>query len=134
MDPWLNSLENELQNTSKAGSTFRINVLKNGPGTLRQRLLGFEQERHYNRLGPATACVVFQDSDIGYFMLTSIDGQPQAVILDDKPGAECPEVLPLEEEYEYGPEQSDLNIRPLRSAYEPPAYLWKESSLPTFVN
>lgn len=133
MHPWLNSLENELQNTSTTGSTFRINVLKNGPETLRERLLDFEQERRYNRLGPVTACVVFQDSDIDYFMLTSIDGQPQAVILD-KPDAECPEVLPLEDEYEYGQEQNNLDIRPLRSAYEPPASLWEELSFPNFVN
>lgn len=133
MDPWLKSLEKELQNTSTTGSTFRINVLKNGPGTLRERLLDFEQERHYNRLGPVTACVVLEDSDIGYFMLTSVGGQPQAVILD-KPVAESPELLPLEDEYHYGPDQSNLAIGPPRSAYEPPASLWEPSSLPTFVN
>lgn len=131
MDPWLNSLEDELQSGSNTGSTFRINVLKKGPETLRERLLCFEQESHYNRLGSVTACVVFDDLDIGYFMLTSIDGQPQAVILDKQ---ECPEAVPLEEEYEYGPERSDLNNRTLRPAYEPPASLWKELSLPTFVN
>lgn len=133
MDPWLKSLENELQNTGTTGLTFRINVLKNGPGTLRERVLGFEQDRHYDRVGPVTACVVMQDSDIGYFLLTSIGGQPQAVILD-KPGAEFSEDLPLEDEYHYGPDQSNLAIGPPRSAYEPPASLWGESSLPTFVN
>lgn len=133
IDPWLRSLENELQNTSTTGSTFRINVLKNGPGTLRERLLAFEQERRYNQLGPVTACIVLQDPDLGYFMLTSVAGQPQAVILD-KPCAEFPEVLPLEDEYQYGPDQSNLAIGPPRSAYEPPASLWGQSSLPTFVN
>lgn len=133
IDPWLKSLENELQNTSTTGSTFRINVLKNGPGTLRERLLAFEQERRYNQLGPVTACMVLQDSDLGYFMLTSVAGQPQAVILD-KPSAEFPEDLPLEDEYHYGPDQSNLAIGPPRSAYEPPASLWGQSSLPTFVN
>lgn len=133
MDPWLKSLESELQNTSTTGSTFRIKVLKNGPGTLRERLLGFEQERHFNRPGPATACVVLEDSDLGYFMLTSVGGQPQAAILD-KPGFETPEVLPLEDEYQYGPDRSTLHIGPPRSAYEPPESLWAKSLLPTFVN
>lgn len=133
MDPWLKSLENELQNTSTTGSTFRINVLKNGPGTLRECLLGFEQERHHDRLDPVTACLVLEDPDLGYFMLTSVGGQPQALILD-KPEAESSEVSPLEDEYQYGPDQSNLAIGPPRSAYEPPASLWGQSSLPTFVN
>ncbi|MCJ1468524.1 hypothetical protein MMC07_007153 [Pseudocyphellaria aurata] len=133
MDPWLKSLENELQNTSTTGSTFRIKVLKNGPGTLRERLLGFDQERPFKQLGPATACVVLDDSDLGYFMLTSVGGQPQATILD-KPGVETPEVLPIDDEHQYGPDQSTLHIGPPRSVYTVPESFSANSLLPTFVN
>ena len=134
MDPWLTSLENELQNSSTKGATFRINVLQNGPGTLRERIIfDLEPDRHDRRLGPVPACMALQDPDLGYFMLTSIAGQPQAVIFD-KPFDDFLENLPLEDEYQYGPDESSIAIGPPRSAYEPPASLWDQSSLPTFVN
>lgn len=132
-DSWLHSLENELQNTSNTGSAFRINVLKNGPGTLRERILDFGQENRVDHVDSAIACVVLQDSDIGYFLLTAVAGQPRAATLD-RPDGETLETFPFDEEYQYEPDKSMLAIGPTRSPYEPPKSFWALSSLPKFFD
>lgn len=133
LEPWLQSLENEFQNTSNTGSAFRINILKNGPGTLREQILNFVEEEESHQAEYVTACVVLEDSDMGYFLLTSIGGQPQAVTLD-KPDVELSELLEEDDDYEYKPDETALVIRAARSTYQPPASLWAQSSLPTLVD
>lgn len=133
LDPWLQSLENELQNTSNTGSAFRINILKNGPGTLREQILDFEPEDHSDQLDYATACMALQDSDLGYFLLTSVGGQPQAVTLD-KPSSQLSELLEVDDDYQYESDETALAIGPARSTYQPPASLWAQSSLPSFID
>ena len=132
-DPWLQSLENEFQNTSNTGSAFRINILKNGPGTLREQIVDFEPEDQLDQFDYATACVVLQDSDIGYFLLTSVRGQPQAVTLD-KPGAPLSEIFEVHDDYQHDSDETALAVGPARSQYQPPASLWAQSSMPKFID
>ncbi len=132
--PWLPCLENELQNTGNNGSNFRIQLLKNGPGTLRERLLEFEPRKYSDQADFPTACVVMQDSDIGYFMLTYIGGLPQAATLD-KPGITKSEIYTSDyEEDDYESDQNFLAITHTRSAYQPPESLWEKSTLLTFFD
>lgn len=135
LDPWLQRLENEFRNTSATGSSFRMNVLQDGPGTLSEKILEFKPTTFSEQADSPTACVVLQDSDIGYFLLTSAGGHPQAATLD-KPGVFKSEIYTSdldEEDYSYDPEQNLHAIAPVRSAYQPPESFWAQSSLPAFL-
>lgn len=136
LDPWLQGLQSELRNTSVTGSGFRMNVFRNGPGTLCEKILQFEPIIFSEQADSPTACVVLQDSDIGYFLLTSAGGQPQAATLD-KPGVLVSEIYTSdldEEDYSYNPEQNVLATAPIRSVYQPPESFWTQSSLPAFLD
>lgn len=136
LDTWLHGLQSELQNISVTGSSFRIKVLRDGPGTLSEKILEFEPTIFSEQADFPTACIVLQDSDIGYFLLTSAGGQPQAATLD-KPGVLISEVYTSdldEEDYNYNPEQNVVALAPLRSAYQPPESFWTQSSLPAFLD
>lgn len=136
LNPWLQGLQSELRNTSVTGSSFRMNILRDGPGTLREKILEFEPIIFSEPADSPTACVVLQDSDIGYFLLTSAGGQPQAATLD-KPGVLISETYTSdldEEDYSYNPGQNVLAIAPIRSAYQPPESFWTQSSLPAFLD
>lgn len=130
LETWLHNLEAELQNNSGAGATFRINVFRNGPGTLRERVLQFDKDNRHSWASDPTACLVFQDSDLGYFLLTSAGGQPHAITFD-KPNLGFSEPFPAKED-DIHPDPSLLDFDPPREAYQPPASLWAQPSLSTF--
>ncbi len=132
LDPWLQTLENELQG-SGVGTPFRIDVFKSGPGTLRERLILFKKAQLSDTEIDTTACVAFQDSDIGYFLLTTVADQPQAVTLDI-PDLQLAKVLDGDAGSFYEEEETLLAIGPARSAYEPPSTFWQESTLTNFLD
>ncbi|KAL8786378.1 MAG: hypothetical protein Q9213_002794 [Squamulea squamosa] len=143
INPWIKRLEDELQNPSTAGANFRLNMLRESSGTLRERILRFGQDRftsyHTDLSSASNACIVLHDSDLGYFLLTSTNDNthPQAAILD------IPKALPFtikqetlfDDELEpiYPDHDSEANLglttHVARSAYEPPATFWNHSSL-----
>ncbi|KAL8726290.1 MAG: hypothetical protein Q9181_006114 [Wetmoreana brouardii] len=139
LDPWINRLEEELQNTTTAGTDFRFKVLRETAMTLRERILGFDQDRFssdYARSSHfATACVVFHDSDLGYFLLTSTDcnAQPHAATLDLPKSAIIKAETPFDDYYSnpyaYPEDDALLTSHIARSAYEPPSTFWNTSSL-----
>ncbi len=132
LNPWLQTIENELQG-SGVGTPFRIDVFRNGPGTLQERMLLFKKDQPPSMDIGTTACVVFQDSDLGYFLLTTVDGQPQAATLDI-PDVRLIKALDDDAESFYDEEANLLAIGPARSAYQPPASFWQESSLTNFLD
>lgn len=129
--PWLQTLENELQG-SGVGTQFRIDVFRSGPGTLRERILLFKRDQVSSTDTAPTACLVLQDSDLGYFLLTAVDNQPQAATLDT-PDTQL-KGLDDGGELFYEQEANLLAIGPARSAYEPPSSFWQESALTTFLD
>ena len=131
LEPWLQTLENELQG-SGVGTRFRIDVFKSGPGTLRERVLLFKRDQVCSTDIVPTACVVLQDSDLGYFLLTAVDDQPQAATLDT-PDTQL-NALDDDAKSFYEQETNLLAIGPARSAYEPPSSFWQESALTTFLD
>lgn len=133
LDPWLETVQKEYQNISTDGTEFRINILRNGQGTCRERILYLEGAGPDESSGPTTACVVLEDSDLGYFLLTCSDEQPHAVIFD-QPNVGLPELFPLKDEEDYRLDQDTLALGPVRSAYQPPASFWAPSSLTTFFS
>lgn len=132
LEPWLQGLENEFQNNASAGASFRMMAIKNGPGTLQERILDYDENVGSISARVSTACVLFQDSDIGYFLLTFVGGQPRAAVLEQR-SQELPETSTLNDEYDYQSELNTLGLSPARSIYQPPVSFWTESSLPISV-
>ena len=131
LDPWLQSLESEFQNASVDGTQFRVNVLRSGLETLRERVLRFPPPSQIGSVNVTTACVVLEDSDLGYFLLTASAEQPYAVVFD-RPITEPLELSQFQDDYQAN--QSTLTLGPVRSVYQPPASLWTPSELPTYFD
>lgn len=131
LEDWIQTLESELQSTASVGTAFRMEIISNGPGTLREQILDFQNE--HNAYHSPTAAVILQDSDLGYFLLTEINGVPQAVLLD-KPDVVVEEDLMIETTYYVPREVSVPVLGPPRQPYVPPSSLWEKSALPQFVN
>ena len=132
LEPWVRNLELELQNTANASTAFRINVLANGSGTLRERILDFRQERE-RQANETTAAVILQDSDLGYFLLTALGSIPYAAVLD-KPDLPPSNELDMTTTDELVRDVGVLALGPTRSSYVPPTSLWSRSLLPGFVD
>ena len=133
LDPWLETVEKEFQNASTDGAEFRFNILRNGPGTLQEHILKLESPEPGGSIRPTTACVVLEDSDLGYFLLTCADEQPHAVIFD-QPNIDLLDRYSFKDEEEYRFDREVLKYGPVRSAYQPPASFWAPSSLTTFFS
>ncbi|KAL8978349.1 MAG: hypothetical protein Q9205_006036 [Flavoplaca limonia] len=144
LDHWIKRLEDELQNPTTAGANFRLNMLRESSGTLRECILRFDQDcfmgNQISSSPSANACIILYDSDLGYFLLTSTnhDTHPQAATLD------MPKSFTIKQEpfSDDGLDYADLHIdsndstadlglttHVARSAYEPPSTFWNESSL-----
>ncbi|KAL8829133.1 MAG: hypothetical protein Q9191_002184 [Dirinaria sp. TL-2023a] len=132
LEPWVRNLELELQNTANASTAFRINVLANGSGTLRERIIDFRQEQG-GQASATTAAVCLQDSDLGYFLLTMLGGIPHAAELD-KPNISSPNELEMTTTAILEQNVDILAHGPTRSPYVPPASLWARSMLPEFLD
>ena len=138
LDPWVQSLERELRSNENVGAPFRMDIIKNGPGTLRERILTFSHEQDLASGSSVVACLVFEDSDLGYFMLAPVNGEPKAAILENlQPEPE----VPIEDEDEDEDEESTrsmleidtLRLRgPAREVYQAPQIFFQDSSLPGF--
>lgn len=133
LDPWLETVQNEFQNDGTDGTEFRFNIFRNGPGTFRERILDLEGLGPDNSNGPTSACIVLEDLNLGYFLLTYSDEQPHAVIFD-QPKVGSPDLFPARHDEDYRFDQHALTFGPARSAYQPPASLWAPSSLSNFFS
>lgn len=134
MEPWIQSLQSELQSSANVGTEFRIDIITNGSGTFRERVLNFQQD-HQPTVQKSTAAVIFQDSDLGYFLLTALNGVAQSVLLD-KPDTAVEEELRAQTTYDLPRARatSTLVTGPARQSYVPPSSLWERSTLPQFFS
>ncbi|KAI4203093.1 MAG: hypothetical protein LQ350_002141 [Teloschistes chrysophthalmus] len=140
LSPWITRLEEELQNSSTAGTDFRLKVLRETMGTLKERIIHLDQDRFYNmedEASPsATACIALYDSDLGYFLLTATENNnhPHAASLD------VPKSVLMKSEaafddfdtpfaYPEDPSSTLFTTHIARSAYEPAGAFWNGSSL-----
>lgn len=137
LDPWVQSLEQELQSNESLGAPFRMDIIKNGPGTLREKMLTFSHEQDLVSDSSVAACLVLEDSNLGYFLLAPVNGEPKAAILEKPP----PEpVVPFEDEDEEAsfksmPAMDTLSLRgPAREIYQAPQIFSRGSSLPDFFD
>ena len=140
LSPWLEKLDQELQNQSTEGSQFRLDIARNTTGTLREQILHFDHDRFSGSAGGkanlanANACIVLQDLDIGYFLLTSIcnSTSPQGANLD------LPKPAYIKSESHFDPYEGNENgpviFGPARSPYEPHPIFWAQSSIPFMLS
>lgn len=137
LDPWVQSLEQELQSNESLGAPFRMDIIKNGAGTLRERMLTFSHEQDLASNSSVAACLVLEDSDLGYFLLTPVHGEPKAAILE-KPRPEPAVAFEVEEEeesFKSVPDIDRLSLRgPAREIYQAPQIFFRGSSLPDFFD
>ena len=135
LSPWTERLENELNGSVSTGSAFRMEVFTEGSRTLRERII-YQPSAKGAENSPSeffTGCIVLQDSDLGYFLLTAAGEQPYAITFD-LPDSELPQEVNGFHEPEYEPDMKVLAIGPPRAAYQPPASLWSPSTLPNFLD
>lgn len=125
--PWLQGLEGELQSSNGAGSALRLDVLTQGSGTLREWVLPIEQRDEDGPRTGVVTCVVLQDSDIGYFLLTTVGEQPQAATLDH-PSDQLNRIIDDSPHRDFEPEMKFLALGPTRAAYQPPMSLFEDPS------
>ncbi|KAF1835604.1 hypothetical protein BDW02DRAFT_522689 [Decorospora gaudefroyi] len=127
LESWIRKLENELSQPQTDGSSFRLGrVLESANSTVEQYL----QRRVSGQVADqdVTSAVVIEDGNIGYLLLTTVDGEPQVAFLD------APEEgLPTEEELaEYmavaGPNKE------VREAWQPPKELYEPFDLLGSIN
>ena len=134
LDSWVQSLEQELHSNECHGAPFRLDIIRNSAGTLRERILSFNHEDSDDVVDKtANASLIFQDSDLGYFLLTSVGGQPQAATFD-WPSPDMVSTPDEEEDESYMPQMDALALGPARSAYQAPASLWEVSAMPSFFD
>ncbi len=126
-------LEEELSGIEEAGTDFRINLFLDGIRPAIQHLvcLPREQQDRSHSSPSLASCIVLQDSDIGYFVLTTDEGQPHAVTLLE------PESIMHNGDssvnQSLGAGSTDHVIPESRSAYQPPQVFWSGSALPSFT-
>ena len=133
LDPWVRSLEKELQSNENVGAPFRMEIIRNGPRTLREKIMSYDPDRDTDSDPSVTACLVFQDSDLDYFVLTAVNGVAQAVTLDQPD----PEIMSAPEDNgndTYIPEMNLFTPGPPRKTYQAAQVFFDDSSLPSFIN
>ncbi len=133
-DPWLQSLEKELKSVDSTGSAFRLDVFRHGPGTLRERVLSINYEPEFEPLpnSKVPSCIALEDSDLGYFLLTTHNDHPLAATLD-RPLPFPVRDLEFEEDEGNLPDLKGLAIGPVRSAYQPASAFYTASEVIALV-
>ena len=129
-DPWLQSLEKELKSAHSTGSAFRLDVFRHGPGTLRERMLSVNHDSEDEHLpnSRVPSCIALDDSDLGYFLLTTYNDHPLAATLDRPLPLPAHDPESDEDESDL-PDLKALAIGPARSAYEPAGAFYSPSEL-----
>ncbi|EDU39839.1 hypothetical protein PtrSN002B_004757 [Pyrenophora tritici-repentis] len=122
MEPWIRNVEKELSQPQTLGSPFRLDRVLEAANTsvercLQRRVNGDVAEQE------VTSAAVIEDGNIGYILLTTVDGEPQAVLLD----APEDDVISQEELARYMT-LSSPNTE-VRAAWQPPKELYQQVDL-----
>jgi nucleoporin NUP82 len=81
MESWIEKLENELQDPSRAGLEFRVNLFLDMAESKAEYLIKFDRQPEAANI---VSCSVMLEMEIGYFVVTSQNGQPYAATLDTR--------------------------------------------------
>ncbi|KAF2114207.1 hypothetical protein BDV96DRAFT_613440 [Lophiotrema nucula] len=126
LESWITALEAELSVPSNEGIDFRLERLLGSTSTKVERCL--EAPGQSKNREQVTSCVVIEDGNVGYLLLTTYDSEPSAVILD-APDNDFPSEQDLAQEY--ANEGMPVEMRP---SYQPPKEFWEHSQLLRVIN
>ena len=138
-DTWLSTLEDELQDAETEGAAVRLESLGKLPGTLRERIFDFSSRlgntNMVNTSNVVPASIVLNDADLGYFLLTSVNGLPQAALLDSPDQLDLEQDIKREDgqEYFHIPDLKHLAPAPSRAPFQASEVFWSSSGLATFL-
>ncbi|KAH0538299.1 hypothetical protein FGG08_005119 [Glutinoglossum americanum] len=149
LSTWSDKLERELQNSEEAGSEFRMSLLMESAGTLRERIVDTVAGSGSNMYRPKptpstinantttsnmdyrsnylTGSTVFDDPDLGYFLLAAAPDRPFGTTLD-LPGLSTKTLTKQSCETDFKP---TAIIKP-REPYCPASAFFTKSSLPSW--
>ncbi|KAF1957863.1 hypothetical protein CC80DRAFT_491207, partial [Byssothecium circinans] len=125
LESWIRGVETELAQNQSDGATFRCGKLLEGGKTKVEKCL----HRQAGTAGKEiTSCVVVEDGNVGYLLITTVDNEPQAVILD------APEDDGLPDEEELLQRQQITFPTEAREPWNPPKELWEPFDLFAALN
>jgi nucleoporin NUP82 len=81
MESWIEKLENELQDPSRAGMDFRVNLFLDMAESKAEYLIKFDRQ---HEAASILSCAVMLEMELGYFVVTAQNGQPYAATLDTR--------------------------------------------------
>ncbi|ORY12991.1 hypothetical protein BCR34DRAFT_600283 [Clohesyomyces aquaticus] len=117
LESWIRKLENELSEPEKEGAEFRSKLLFEGANTLVEKHVDNPPEE-------ITSCVAIENGNIGYLLLTTMGGEPFAIVFD-APEDGLPEEEKKIEEF-LAIEGPTPDVRPV---YQAPKELYAPSQL-----
>ena len=127
--PWSDRLETELRNSDEAGSEFRLKLLMESAGTLRERIIdavaGKSSKTDY-RSDHLTGSIAFEDQGLGYFLLAAAPDRPFGASLD-LPGLSTEPSTTHHHHHEVDSKHRDI-IKP-REPYQPVSTFFTKSNL-----
>ncbi|KAF2747231.1 hypothetical protein M011DRAFT_477316 [Sporormia fimetaria CBS 119925] len=119
LEPWIRTLESELAEPQREGLEFRLGrTLDSATSKVEQCMSGLSESGSPS--DEVNACVVFADGNLGYFVLTTVENQPRAVVLDAPEDDGMPSKRELAEYMHVALPSCDL-----RAAYQPPQALYE---------
>jgi len=125
LEPWVRKLENELSEPQSEGSDFRLKRLLESANTVVEQCI---RRQPADQRKEVTSSVVVEDGNVGYLLLTTVDNEPQAVLLDAPEEGD-----PTDEDiasYMQGPVLS----RVVREPWQPPKELWQPFDLKAAID
>ncbi|KAJ4355505.1 uncharacterized protein N0V89_003521 [Didymosphaeria variabile] len=120
LEPWIRKLENELYEPQTEGADFRLQRLLESANTVAERCI---RRNARDTTKDVTACVVIEETSVGYMVLTTFDNEPQAVLLD-APVEGAPTDEELKDYMQWETPASDN-----REPWQPPKEFWDNFSL-----
>ncbi|RMZ66373.1 nuclear pore complex an-nup82 [Pyrenophora seminiperda CCB06] len=127
MEPWIRNVEKELSQPQTLGSPFRLDRVLETANSSVERCL---QRRVSSNVAEqeVTSVAVIEDGNVGYMLLTTVDGEPQAALLD----APEDDIPSHEELAQYMNITS--NNKEVREAWQPPKELYQQVDIYGSVN
>lgn len=127
MEPWIRKLENELSEPHAEGADFRLQRLL---ASASSQVTQYLERRPTSNAGgeEVTSVAVVEDGNVGYMLLTTVNDEPQAAILD------APEDgIPTEEELAAYLEEV-VPQKEVREAWREPKEFYEQFNLFNSIN
>ncbi|KAF2646322.1 hypothetical protein P280DRAFT_502938 [Massarina eburnea CBS 473.64] len=118
MESWIRGIEFELSQNQGSSVKVRFDLLLKG----RSKVERCFHRQPSNTKKEITSCVVLEDGNVGYLLLTTVDDEPQAVLLD------APEDDGLSDEENLDQEEVSFSTK-AREPWNPPKELWESFNL-----